>query len=283
MPAEKSRFINVDDLMPRVTIEQVAAYYGITLPELHRTGAETRARCFLACGRVEETGDRVLAIQESDAAKKWHCHQYGCGKGGNLPSMIDLIKPGESMGGRPRGTRFKEIAADIRAMVEGEVRTDRPDIVQTAKPAPIVAPSMNRPLRESDNERARALVDLDRKFVIDPALMPPTASSYFRRRPFLLSEACRDRWRVGYLRRDGGGDTSGGTMRGKVVYGYLSERGEVLTWFGRDPDFEEKHLKWEAGGKVDREPEKFHFVKGFHRGIELFGQHASRLKQPGHR
>ena len=31
-----------------------------------------------------------------------------------------------------------------------------------------------------------------------------------------------------------------------------------------------------AGGKVEKEPEKFHFVKGFRRGLELFGQHAVR-------
>ena len=51
-------------------------------------------------------------------------------------------------------------------------------------------------------------------------------------------------------------------------------REKVLTWFGRDPEFEEKHARWIASGRAEREPEKFHFVKGFHRGLELFGQHA---------
>ena len=96
--------------------------------------------------------------------------------------------------------------------------------------------------------------------------------------PFLTIPAdpdvCR-RWRMGYLPRDTGGeDKSGGTMRGKVVYPYLSDSGEVLTWFGRDPEFEDKHKAWEGTDKSEREPEKFHFVKGFHRGLELFGQHA---------
>ena len=31
-----------------------------------------------------------------------------------------------------------------------------------------------------------------------------------------------------------------------------------------------------SGAKVEKEPEKFHFVKGFHRGLELFGQPAVR-------
>jgi len=62
-------------------------------------------------------------------------------------------------------------------------------------------------------------------------------------------------------------------MRGKIVYPMLSEVGEVLTWFGRDPEYEVKHRLWSASDKQEREPEKFHFVKGFHRGNELFGQH----------
>src|SRR5207253_668713 len=83
-----------------------------------------------------------------------------------------------------------------------------------------------------------------------------------RRRPFLTSEVCR-RWRTGYLPRSTSEDKTGGTMRGKIVYPYLSETGEVLTWFGRDPEFEDKHQSWEATNRREREPEKFHFVKGF--------------------
>jgi hypothetical protein len=122
------------------------------------------------------------------------------------------------------------------------------------------------------------LVNLDEKFKVDVAGMSPKAASYFRSRPFLSPEVSK-RWRVGYLPRDAGGDHAGGTMRGKIVYPMLSEDGEVLTWFGRDPEFEEKHRQWKAGEKKDREPEKFHFVKGFHRGNELFGQH--RMHEEG--
>ena len=83
---------------------------------------------------------------------------------------------------------------------------------------------------------------------------------------------------MGYLPRDAGEDKSGGTMRGKIVYPWLSESGEVLTWFGRDPEFEDRHRQWQASDRTTKEPEKFHFVKGFHRGLELFGQH--RLREP---
>lgn len=276
MSAEKkSRFVNVDELMSKISIEQAASYYGVQLPELHRVGNETRTRCFLNCGRTCETGDRVLAIQADHPAKQWHCHQYGCGKGGNLISLCDLMKPGPNMGGRPRGKeRFGGIAADLQAMADGTLRgaPDQKPAVAAKAPAPV---KVNVPLKDSSNERARELINLDAKFVLDVGAMNPKASAYFRRRPFLSLEVCK-KWRVGYLPRDSGGDHAGGTMRGKIVYGYRSETGDILTWFGRDPQFEENHQQWEAGGKTGPEPEKFHFVKGFHRGIELFGQHAIR-------
>lgn len=272
----KSSFVNVDELMPQISLEQAAHFYGVPLPELHRIGSETRTRCFLNCNRTTETGDRVLAIQSEHPAKQWHCHQYGCGKGGNLVSLCDLLKPGPHAGGRPRGERFKEIAADLKAMVEGLLG---PTLTAGAAPPKPTGPEpvkVNVPLARSENERARMLTQLDSKFIVDIGAMPPAASLYFRRRPFLTTEVCRT-WRAGYLPRDTG-DHAGGTMRGKIVYPYLSEAGEVLTWFGRDPDFEEKHRQWEAAGKAEREPEKFHFVKGFHRGIQLFGEHALRAE-----
>lgn len=276
MSAEKKSFIKVDDLMPQVTLPQAAAFYGVSLPELHQVGSETRARCFLNCGRTAETGDRALAIQADHPAKQWHCHQYGCGKSGNLVSLCDLMRPGEPGGGKPRGERFKAIAADIAAMVEGVTRGESPGAPAAKKPEPA---KVNVPLKDSDNVRARGLTELDRKFVTDVAAMPPAASAYLRRRPFLTSEESR-KWGAGYLPRDTGEDKAGGTMRGKIVYCYRSETGEILTWFGRDPDFEDKHKSWSATDKSEREPEKFHFVKGFHRGLELFGQH--RLRESEH-
>lgn len=86
---------------------------------------------------------------------------------------------------------------------------------------------------------------------------------------------------MGYLPSNAGSDRSGGTMRGRIVYPLLSANGQVLTWFGRDPAYESKHQKWLAGGGEGREPEKFHFVKGFQRGLELFGQQALRLSEAG--
>jgi hypothetical protein len=278
MPSEKSPYVKVDELMEKVSLEQALGYYGIPLPELHRTGQETRMRCFLSCGKTAETGSRVLSIQEQHPAKRWACHEYGCGKNGNLVGLCDLMKPGENAGGRPRDERFRAIALDLQAMAGG-VTPSKPLSVAPppVKRAEAATPEGNVPLASSPNERARVLVTLDAKFTIELPSMPPAVSAYLRRRPFLTPEVLRA-WRVGYLPRDAGGDTSGGTMRGKIVYPYHSADGELLTWFGRDPDFEAKHRQWEATDRSGREPEKFHFVKGFHRGLELYGQ--ERVREP---
>src|SRR5690606_3914801 len=108
---------------------------------------------------------------------------------------------------------------------------------ETQKPAESAeeSPRVNVPLRNSPNERARELVNLHEQFVTDPADMPPAAASYFRRRPFLTPEVCA-KWQVGYLPR-----SSKTMLRGNIVYAYHSADGELLTWFGRDPQFEERH------------------------------------------
>jgi 5S rRNA maturation endonuclease (ribonuclease M5) len=272
MPEKKS-FIRIDELVPKISLEQAAEYYGIELPELKRIGQETRTRCFLLCGRTEETGDRALAIQTDGPTKIWKCHQYSCGKGGNLVGLCDLMKPGENAAGRPRGERFKSIAQDLAAMVHGEIATtaDRPTVA--ARPILKAAPKTNAALADSENERARELVTLDQQFITDPADMPPEAASYFRRRPFLNAETCQQ-YRIGYLPRSGKS-----LLRGKIVYPYFSADGKLLTWFGRDPLFEEKHRRWAASDRSESEPVKTQFVKGFHRGLELWGEHLLRTDE----
>lgn len=278
MAEKKSGFINVDELMPKVSVEDAARYYSVPLPELKRIGSESRSRCFLNCGRTQETGDRVLAIQADTALKTWHCHQYGCGKGSNLIGLCDLMKPGPNAGGKPRGERFKEIARDLLAMAEGRPPEESGAVPAAPRAPQVPAPAVNVPLAESPNERARGLVTLDAKFVRDVAAMPPKASTYLRRRPYLTPEVMAAH-RMGFLPRDTGPDKSGGTMRGKVVYPYFSESGQILTWFGRNVDYDDEHQAWEQTDKSEREPEKFHFVKGFQRGLELWSQDSLRAPE----
>jgi hypothetical protein len=95
-------------------------------------------------------------------------------------------------------------------MVSGVFDAPRPAEVTVAPAVPPPAPKPNLPLARSENERARGLANLEEKFVVDVANMPPAASAYFRRPPFLAPDHCR-KWRMGYLPRDAGGtDKSGG-------------------------------------------------------------------------
>src|SRR5437868_7096707 len=141
-PERRTGYINVDELMPQVTLEQVAAYYGTPLPDLKHIANETRTKCFLACGRTHETGERALSIQTDHPAKQWKCFQYGCTKSGNLIALMDLLKPGANMAGRPRGDRFKAIAADLVAMTQGMTTA-----ANLAPPAPSVAAPPPAPAR----------------------------------------------------------------------------------------------------------------------------------------
>ena len=40
MAPDRKSFVNVDELMPKISLEQAAAFYGVELPELKRVGAE---------------------------------------------------------------------------------------------------------------------------------------------------------------------------------------------------------------------------------------------------
>jgi hypothetical protein len=276
MSERKSSFIKIDELMPEVSLEQAANFYGVTLPEIRRVGDEVRMKCFLACGRTEETGDRAIAVQIDNPVKPWKCHVYQCQKGGNLVGLCDLIAPGTNASGKPRGERFKQIAADLLAMTRGDQASVADRTVAaaaTVKQPAEEQPHLNVPLAQSDNERARELVTLDQQFVTDVAAMPPEASAYFRRRPFLTPEVCQ-KFAMGYLPHN-----SKSLLRGQVVYGYRSPAGEVLTWFGRNPRYESQIAQWKATDRSETEPIKTRFVKGFRRGLELYGEDVVRRER----
>ena len=84
-----------------------------------------------------------------------------------------------------------------------------------------------------------------------------------------------------------GDDKRGFSLRGNIIYPVLSEDGQVLAWIGRDPTCEQKERDFARPTPAERTeataPIKYRFPKGFHRGLELFGQQASRLKEPGYR
>ena len=144
----------------------------------------------------------------------------------------------------------------------------------------------NIPLISSSEERVRELHNIDEKFVTDLAAMNPHAAAYIRRHSCLTAESMT-KWRCGYLPNDGGGDKRGWSLRGSILYPVLSEQGHVLAWVGRDVNYEQKEREYQKLSPAERSgtqsPAKHRFPKGFHRGLELFGQQASRIKEPGYR
>lgn len=288
MKSQNNVSIDVDKLSEQISIEQLASQLGISPDELIHAGDEVRLPCRLAgCEHCDQTGGRVIAVLKSHRAKLWKCHHYAegqaCGKQGNLVSLISL-----SLGGplKPRGEDFRRAAQAIEQLVLGETTAPTPDPDNSGEnPVPASQPKQNSKkkelpkenvaLEEHENERVRAIADLHRKLTLDIASMPPHASKYVRARPFLSESLSAERY-FGYLPSDTGGDRSGGTQRGKFVYAMKNRQNQVVTYFGRDTDWERKYTAWIANHREGREPAKFHFVKGYARGLDLYGAEKIR-------
>ncbi len=264
MNRQRKGWVDIEPLIEQVRVEQAAEYYGIAL-QLERTTGEVRTRCFLNCGKTEETGDRAFAIDLD--RKRFRCHHYGCTAGGGLLDLMFRMKHGhEPSGGKLRGEQFKEIVSDLQAIADGaEPLPTAAQQQQEPVPAKAKEVMANIPLKDAENEAARSLVALDEMLVVEPEEMSPKASQYSRRHG-LTADVCRQA-RCGYMPNN-----AKSSLRGAWVYGVFDEQGDVLAWVGRDLHYEDKYQKWVAGGKADREPNKFRFPKGFHRGQELYGQ-----------
>lgn len=266
--------IDVDRLQRELSIRQVAAYYGVQLPEGFGDSGEQRMRCPCA-NCTGHADDRSVSINTSDPFKRWKCHRegYGCGAQGNLVAFAYCFKHGVMpAGGKPTGKDFYAIAQDLEAIAGGKTRPDvtvSPDPTVRQDAAAVIEAKPNVPLSQSDNENARNLVTLDRELTIALGDLSPAPSSYARRRPFLLSEAIARECRCGYMP-----GSSKSSLRGQWVFGIQNEQGEPLAWVGRNSRYEEEHEKWVAGGRRDREPIKYRFPNQalFRRGLELYGQ-----------
>ncbi|MEX1027003.1 MAG: hypothetical protein WD049_03200 [Candidatus Paceibacterota bacterium] len=185
-----------------------------------------------------------------------------------------------------KGNEFQQVKRVIAGVGEPAASPPAHKEPEAAGPAPTPQLPSNTPLVDSTEPRVRELHNIDEKFVRNVAAMNPAAAAYVRRHPCLTSESMA-KWRCGYLPNDGGGDKRGWSLRGSILYPVLSEHGKVLAWVGRDVQYEQKEREYQQFSPAERSgkepPAKHRFPKGFHRGIELFGQHASRLKEPGYR
>jgi len=279
-------YLNIDDLQAQTPLDAAAAKCGVAL-EPQGGGDNVRIDCPFGCPG-DHVGKRELSVNVANPQKVFCCHAYACNQfRGNMLTLMH----GWLTGARPTGDKLKGSEfARVRSVLAGQAtplpsparRTQAPVTAPTAAAEPV----RNLPLSESPNMKARELATLDEKFILDVAAMAPAAASYVRRHP-CLSSASMQKWRVGYLPLDGGGDNRGFSLRGQIIYPMLSEDGQVLAWISRDPRFEEKEdafnrLSAEQRGKESR-PHKHHVPSTFHRSVELFGQHAARLKEPGYR
>ena len=301
-----SGYVNVDQLQAETTLEQAAVKCGIAL-DVHGDGKEVRLDCPFGCAG-DHCGRREIAVNAENPQKVFMCHAYQCGFHGNLLTLMH----GWLAGSRPIGDKLKgEEFHRVKNVLANGPSSDSPaeraasprPAFETAStpsaasspplqsplattPATVSRPESNVPLGQSEELKVRELTTLDDKFGIDVATMPPAAASYVRRHPCLSPESMT-KWRVGVLPMDGGSDKRGFSLRGQVVYPVPSEDGQVLAWIGRDPKYEEKERDFSRLTPAERTeasaPMKHRFPKGFHRGLELFGQQSSRLQEPGYR
>ena len=281
----RSGYVNVDQLQADTSLADAAAKCGVPL-DIHGDGKEVRLDCPFHCAG-DHNGRREIAVNVENPQKVFMCHAYQCGFRGNLLALMHGWLTGtKPTGEKLKGDEFHRVKNILAGAVAKAVdaASSPPKISTNDSPSP--TPTRNVPLAESGDPKVRELATIDEKFLIDVAHMPPVAASYVRRHPCLSPESMK-KWRVGILPMDGGGDRRGLSLRGNVVYPLLSEDGQVLAWIGRDPKYEEKERDFARLSPAERDgqtpPIKHRFPKGFHRGLELFGQQASRLKEPGYR
>ena len=285
-PVEKSGYINVDELQAQTTLDEAAALCRIALDvkgqrprgadrlpvwlqrrsrrpqgsgDQHRQSAEGVSLPFVRLQVSGEPADAHAWLADEHTPDRWSA------QGRRVPRGAQSA----------RRTRF----AVRNTGAFPETRRG------SSTPLPRNR-SATFPWHARRKRKSASWTTIDEKFVTDVATMNPAAAAYVRRHPCLSSESMK-KWRCGYLPNDGGGDKRGWSLRGSFIYPVVAEDGQVLAWVGRDVNYEEKErefsrLKPEERTKEDA-PAKHRFPKGFHRGLELFGQQASRLQEPGYR
>lgn len=278
-------YIDVDKLQAETSLEAAAAKCGVAL-EARGTGAYVRIDCPFGCPG-DHHGRRELSVNTENPQRIFMCHAYECGFRGNLLTLMHGWLTGQKpTGGKLKGDEFQRVKRVLAATGEPAASRQAPKQPAAASEAATPPPQPNIPLIDSPDEHVRLLENIHEKFVRDVAEMNPAAAAYVRRHPCLTPESMQ-KWCCGYLPNDGGGDKRGWSLRGSIVYPVLAENGKVLAWVGRDVHFEQKELEFARLSPAERAgqspPAKHRFPKGFHRGQELFGQHAKRLREPGYR
>ncbi len=289
-------YIDVDRLQAETTLEQAAALCGYPL-ETKGTGPEVRIDCPFQCPG-DHAGRKEVAINTENPQKVFQCHAYQCGFRGNMLTLMHGWLAGMiPTGGKLKGDEFQRVKRVLARSGDpfpaASSTSGHPPSTTSHQPSTNPPPSLNSqpstlnlPLIDSPDQRVRELPNIAEKLIRDVAVMNPAAASYLRRHPCLSPESMT-KWRCGYLPNDGGSDKRGWSLRGNILYPVLSENGKVLTWVGRDVLHEAKEREFQQLTPIERQgkepPAKHRFPKGFHRGMELYGQQANRLQEPGYR
>lgn len=281
MVDRKEAWIDVAELLPRVSIHDIAAYFRFDLGETFGSSGEQRTRCPVsACDGHDDF--RSASVNVSDEKGRWKCHRsgYGCGGQGDKLTFIHCLETGSMPTSKLTGQEFRNAAKTLQTIAGGAPPTER---LAPAKPTkegqskpPTVDDEPNTPLSQSESESIQRLAKLDEHFVVDPSELTPAARKYMQSREWMTPAFCKAA-RCGYLP-----SSAKGTLRGYWVFGVFDEEGEALSWVGRDLKFAEKFEEWESKGRKGQEPAKYRFPSKnyFRRKFELFGQ--EQLNDPQH-
>ena len=290
----------VDELVEQTPLDLVLSHYG--LPPTGG-GNEYRMKCVFneACSD-SQYGNLSVKL---DAAKRIYTHC--CGVKGNLLTLLHGLETHQPpTGGRLRGQEFKEAVVklkEINGVVESpsqsqtshgqtgmgqepsspgrkrlpSVRGNQDQEHQETPQKEKTSFNVNVPMRRHEKDAARSLANLNKDLVTDLSQMSPEAAAYLRKREAWFSEDLMRKWGVGWI--PGNGRSL--FRKHYIVYTHRNTRGDVVSYSGRDVNFETKWEKWIRAGKPEgKKPNKHRYVSGFHRGAELYGGHASRLEEP---
>ncbi|MCA8991748.1 MAG: hypothetical protein KDA88_07205 [Planctomycetaceae bacterium] len=272
--SRNSAYMNdVDELIAKTSVATVLASYGQPLPE--KESGEHRMTCvFNESCADSEYGQ--LTVKLDDRVHRIYCHT--CGVRGNLLTLLHGLETHQPpTGGKLRGDEFKAAVAKLREISGGSTTTPPPQEKPTPPPEPRPETTLvNIPLIHHDKPAARELANLYEELIVDVEQMSPEAAKYVRARPWMTPDLMR-KWGVGWI--PGNGRSL--FRKNYLVYTHRNQQGEVLSYSGRDLQFEKKWQAWLKEGRPEgKKPSKHRYVAGYHKGQELYGGQSGRLKEP---
>ena len=275
MKPKNSRYVNdVDDLIQRTPLNVVLNHYGLPLSD--ESSPEYRMNCVFNAECADSQYGNLSIRTDTFKRVYGHC----CKVKGNLLTLIHGLEHRQPpTGGRLRGQEFKAAVAKLRE-IAAPSQSPAPESTATASTQVQTAiaetrAAVNIPLKRHPKEPARKLANLHEELIVEPSQMSPEAAMYVRSREWMTPDLMR-KWGVGWI--PGNGRSL--FRKNYLVYTHRNVKGEVVSYSGRDLNFEKKWEKWLRSGKPEgQKPNKHRFVSGYHRGLELYGGRAERLTE----